>query len=236
MSTSSRILEYAAQIQQLLDKINSEVALGEFKNPTQDSSPRTVKKEDLPSVESAAPTKTELEKDGIDFAKVDYLKYGTVIKGKGYLESEVWGQYNKILAAAGYKYSKEEKAWTFQAQGASQEQGKPQSAAPAKDKASKVIRISDLSIDTKSPTIEGQLLDDPIQRDIDTKRGPATVTNFRLDDGSAICRVSLWGELAESAMSLTSGARVRITSLMVREPYDGMPQVSSGKWTTVTQL
>jgi hypothetical protein len=193
-------------------------------------------KKKLPPVESAAPLKSELEKDGIDFTKVDYLKYGTVIKGKGYLESEVWGQYNKVLAAAGYKYSKEERAWTFQSQGASQEQGKPQGTAPAKDKTSKVVRISDLSVAVKNPTIEGQLLDDPIQRDVNTKKGPASVTSFRLDDGTAIARVSVWGELGNKALSFVSGDKMRLTSLMVKEPFDGMIQVNTGNWSEITKI
>jgi hypothetical protein len=234
----SEVFDKIAQIEKLIEEIKGLIAVGSFKTPAQptsDSSPRT-KTEELPPVESAAPVMSELVKDGIDFDKVDYLKYGTVIKGKERLERKLWGEYDKILYGAGYKYSQPDQAWLFQPRDAKQEQSQPQKATPTTTKTTKVIRISNLNIDLKSPTIEGKLLDDPIQRDIDTARGPATVTNFRLDDGSGICRVSLWGELAESAMSLTAGMKVQITSLMVREPYDGMPQVSSGKWTKVIPL
>jgi len=228
LSISSKVLEYTAQIQQLLDKINAEVAVGDFKTPTTET-PKP--KADLPPVEKAAPVKSELK---LDWTKLDYLEYGMKITPKGYLPRDVFDNVNKLLFADGYRYSQPDRAWLFQPE----EAGKsaPQKAAPTTTKGSKTVRISDINKDLKSPTIEGKLLDDPIQKDIDTTRGPTTVTNFRLDDGSGICRVSLWGELAESAMSLTAGVKVQITSLMVREPYDGMPQVSSGKWSKVNPL
>ena len=92
----------------------------------------------------------------------------------------------------------------------------------------KITEIIDLHEGQKNVTIKGQLLDDPVQRDIDTSRGPATVTNFRIDDGTGEARVSLWREHAEAAMDLTAGAEVRLEYMNVREPFDGLIQVSSG--------
>jgi hypothetical protein len=54
------------------------------------------------------------------------------------------------------------------------------------------------------------------------------VTNFRIDDGTGEARVSLWREHAEAAMDLTAGAEVRLEYMNVREPFDGLIQVSSG--------
>jgi replication factor A1 len=95
----------------------------------------------------------------------------------------------------------------------------------------KTTNIIDLKEGQKNVTVEGQLLDDPIQRDIETIRGPATVTNFRIDDGTGECRVSLWREHAEQAMDLTAGADIRLEYVNVREPFDGLMQVSSGTFT-----
>ena len=240
MSINAKIFEKISQVEKLLEEIKGDLAVTEFKTPAPNVSVADTYKPtppaDLPPVESMAPTKSELQKDGIDFDKVDFLTYGTLIKGKGYLDKELWGQYDKILYAAGYKYSKEEKGWKFQPRDSKQEHSQPQKAAPTKDGAAKVTRISDLRTGMKSPTIEGQLLDDPIQRDVSTVRGPATVTSFRLDDGTGEVRVSLWGDLANSAMNLASTDTVRITSLMVKDPYDGVPQVSGGKWSKVIKL
>jgi len=95
----------------------------------------------------------------------------------------------------------------------------------------KVTEIIDLREGQRNVTIRGQLLDDPVQRDIETSRGPATVTNFRLDDGTGEVRVSLWREHAEAAMDLTGGAEVRLEYMNVREPFDGLLQLSSGAFT-----
>ena len=95
----------------------------------------------------------------------------------------------------------------------------------------KTTRIMDLREGQKNVTVEGQLQDDPIQRDIDTVRGPASVTNFRIDDETGECRVSLWREHAERAMDLTAGAYIRLEYVNVREPFDGLIQVSSGAFT-----
>ena len=96
-----------------------------------------------------------------------------------------------------------------------------------------VVQIIDLQEGQKNVTIHGQIVDDPLQRDIDTARGPVTVANFRLDDGTGEVRVSLWRDLAEEAMDLQSGAMVRLEYMNVREPFDGLLQVSSGAFTKI---
>ena len=95
----------------------------------------------------------------------------------------------------------------------------------------KITEILELVEGQKNITIRGQLLDDPVQRDIDTSRGPATVTNFRIDDGTGEARVSLWRDHAEAAMELTAGAEIRLEYVNAREPFDGLMQVSSGSFT-----
>jgi ssDNA-binding replication factor A large subunit len=97
----------------------------------------------------------------------------------------------------------------------------------------KITPIADLREGQRNVTVSGQLLDDPVQRDIDTVRGPATVTNFRIDDGTGEARVSLWRDYAEKAMDLTAGAQVRLEYMNVREPFDGLIQVSSGAFTKI---
>ena len=94
-----------------------------------------------------------------------------------------------------------------------------------------ITRIIDLREGQRNVTVRGQMLDDPVQRDIETVRGPATVTNFRIDDGTGEARVSLWRDLAEAAMDLTAGAEIRLEYMNVREPFDGLIQVSSGAFT-----
>jgi ssDNA-binding replication factor A large subunit len=100
----------------------------------------------------------------------------------------------------------------------------------------RVVNIKDLKEGQRNVTVQGQLEDEPVQRDIDTSRGPATVTNFRIVDDTGEARVSLWRDHAERAMDLTAGAQVRLEYMNVREPFDGLIQLSSGAFTKIVVL
>ena len=231
-----KMLEKTAEIQRLLDEINAELVQGDFQTPTYtattSSPPATVTTSaELPPVEHAAPIKSELK---LDWEKVDYLKLGLHIKPKGYLEGDVWGDINKTLFAEGYRWSKEDRAWIFHPE----EAGKsaPKKTASTKGKGSKVTRISDIG-NRKSATIEGELLDDPSYKDFNRKDGSVgSVASFRVNDGSGQARVSMWDDKANYAMNFVKGDRVLITSLMVKEPYEGVTQLSGGKYTEITKL
>jgi replication factor A1 len=100
----------------------------------------------------------------------------------------------------------------------------------------KVTEIKNLAEGQKNISIKGQLLDDPISRDVETVRGPARVVSFRIDDGTGEARVSLWRDLGDTVQGLTAGAQVMIENCNVREPFDGLMQVTSGAFTKVVIL
>lgn len=100
----------------------------------------------------------------------------------------------------------------------------------------RVVNIKDIRIGQKNVTVQGQVVDEPLQRQIETVRGDATVTGFRIDDGTGEARVSLWRELAEEAMDLKAGAEVRLEYMNVREPFDDLIQLSSGSFTKIVVL
>ena len=81
--------------------------------------------------------------------------------------------------------------------------------------------------------LKGKLVDDPVQRDVDTARGPTNVTNFRLTDGVTELRVAIWGELANEVMDYTAGTDITLLNMSIKEPYDGMIQVSSNRKTEI---
>lgn len=104
------------------------------------------------------------------------------------------------------------------------------------DAGERVVEIRDLSEGQKNITVEGQLLDDPISREVNTMRGPTAVVSFRIDDGTGEARINLWREHGKAAEGLTAGARIRLENCNVREPFDGLMQVSSGQFTRVVVL
>ena len=81
--------------------------------------------------------------------------------------------------------------------------------------------------------LKGKIVDDPIQKDVDTARGPNTVTNFRLTDGVTEVRVAIWGDLANAVMDKTAGDSITLLNMSIKEPYDGITQVTSNRKTEI---
>jgi replication factor A1 len=102
--------------------------------------------------------------------------------------------------------------------------------------ADRVVEIQNLSVGDKNVTIQGQLLDDPQTRDVETSRGPARVTNFRIDDGTGEVRVSLWRELGEEVEGVEAGSYIRLENVNVREPFDGLLQISNSPFSRIEIL
>jgi replication factor A1 len=100
----------------------------------------------------------------------------------------------------------------------------------------RLTEIKDLREGDKNITVEGQLLDDPISREVNTIRGPAIVVSFRIDDGTGEARVSLWRDYGKQVESLSAGARLRIENCNIREPFDGLIQISSSQFTKISVL
>lgn len=83
--------------------------------------------------------------------------------------------------------------------------------------------------------ITGTLIDDPIQRDVDTRNGPATVANFRMEGKHGTIKVGLWNKQAEEIMNFTSGARITLTNVQVKPTYDGVQQISGSRNTKIKE-
>jgi replication factor A1 len=97
----------------------------------------------------------------------------------------------------------------------------------------RVTEIRDLVEGQKNITVKGQLLDDPVSREVNTQRGPVNVVSFRIDDGTGEARVSLWRDHGKSVEGLTAGAELLLENCNIREPFDGLMQVSSTGYTKI---
>jgi len=86
---------------------------------------------------------------------------------------------------------------------------------------------------TYIPKLTGEIVDQPETREVDTRDGPTPITNFRFTDGVTTIRVGLWAELGNAVNSLMPGDEITLTAMSVREPYDGVIQVSSTRKSTV---
>jgi replication factor A1 len=100
----------------------------------------------------------------------------------------------------------------------------------------RLIEIKNLREGQKNIAVQGQLLDDPVSREVNTIRGPAIVVSFRIDDGTGEARVSLWKDFGKQVEGLAAGARIRIENSNIREPFDGLMQISSSQFTKIVIL
>ncbi len=105
-----------------------------------------------------------------------------------------------------------------------------------RDASNQVTEIRNLQEGQKNIGGEGQLLDNPISREVNTMRGPTNVVSFRVDDGTGEARISLWREHGKAVEGLIAGSRIRIENCNIREPFDGLMQVTSTQFTRVTVI
>jgi len=85
--------------------------------------------------------------------------------------------------------------------------------------------------------IKGTLVLDPIQKDVNTKKGPATVTSVLVKDESGEAKVSFWGGSHDEIMGFVKGDKLFFQNLfVVNEPYDGKPQIVGGDYYKVAKL
>ncbi|MGD2201601.1 MAG: OB-fold nucleic acid binding domain-containing protein [Candidatus Bathyarchaeota archaeon] len=97
----------------------------------------------------------------------------------------------------------------------------------------KIVQLSDLREGQTNIYVKGTVLEPPEVRDVETARGPATVASFRIDDETGEARVSVWRDLIKEVENLQQGSMIRIENCNVREPFDGLMQISSGMFTKI---
>jgi len=85
--------------------------------------------------------------------------------------------------------------------------------------------------------LKGELVFDPIQKDVDTTSGPSTVTSIILKDETGEAKISFWGDTGDTIMNFVKGDTLFFEGLYrVKEPYDGKPQVDGGKYYKATKI
>jgi ssDNA-binding replication factor A large subunit len=97
----------------------------------------------------------------------------------------------------------------------------------------KIVNLSDIREGMTNIYVRGTVLEAPEVREVETARGPATVASFRIDDKTGEARVSVWRDLVDEVEGLEQGNQIRIENCNIREPFDGLLQVSSGMFTRI---
>jgi replication factor A1 len=99
------------------------------------------------------------------------------------------------------------------------------------------VRISDLRAGMQNVVIEGQLIDDPIIRNITTRDGvDLRVASLRISDSTGEIDVSLWRDLVDIIVPIHKGASLKITNAYIKPGFYGDLEISSGSGTIVDIL
>ena len=93
--------------------------------------------------------------------------------------------------------------------------------------------ITDLEEGKWLKELPGKIVDDPIQRDVDTRNGPATVAHFRMKGDYGTAKVTLWNNQADLIMNYTAGASIILTNVQVKPPYEGLQQIGGSRNTKI---
>lgn len=83
----------------------------------------------------------------------------------------------------------------------------------------------------KGVKVHGKLLTDPVDREVNTAKGPAAIRNIMIDDGTAQLRITFWN--LSKVPILKAGDEITVDSLMGKAPYDGTPQASGGDYVKI---
>jgi hypothetical protein len=82
-------------------------------------------------------------------------------------------------------------------------------------------------------SLKGTIVDDIVIREVETRRGPSTIANFKFTDGVTVVRIGLWGDLASEIENFGKGNVITLTGMSIKDPYEGMTQLSSTRNTTI---
>jgi len=108
--------------------------------------------------------------------------------------------------------------------------------APVQEKPVKVEDVAKwpvLESGKYAQKLTGTIVDDIVIREVETRRGPSDIANFKFTDGVTVIRVALWGDLAKEIEGFGKGNVVTLTGMSIKDPYEGVPQISSTRNTTI---
>ena len=81
--------------------------------------------------------------------------------------------------------------------------------------------------------ITGEVVDNAEVKEVETQRGPVMIANFNLTDGESQIRVALWEDLVSDAEKFRPGDVITLKGMSIRDPYEGVDQISSTRKTEI---
>jgi len=177
---------------------------------------------------------------------LEYLSTGTV-KTRKFLK-DTWKGYDDKLVELGYGYYSDKPSKTYEwrfgykKDGDTKKASTPTNSETSQTQLGGARLISSLKEGEKSSkdnplNIKGTLTSDPIQKDVNTKKGPANVTSVYIKDDSGEAKITFWGDDGNEVMDFQKDDKLFFEGLfVVNAPFDGKPQIVGGKYYKVAKL
>ena len=115
---------------------------------------------------------------------------------------------------------------------------KPKAEAPTRTRPSPLIPKSLKPFPTLESgkylqEITGEVVNAPEIREVNTRSGPKQIANFDFTDGKSTIRVGIWEELIGEVKNLKAGDVITLKGMSIRDPYQGVEQISSTRKTEI---
>jgi len=111
--------------------------------------------------------------------------------------------------------------------------------APASSVQEKPTKVEDV---TKWPVLEsgkyvqsltGTIVDDIVVREVQVRGKPTSIANFNLTDGVTVVKIAVWDALIKELEGFGKGDTVTLIGMSIKDPYEGVQQISSTRNTTI---
>lgn len=111
--------------------------------------------------------------------------------------------------------------------------------APASSVQEKPTKVEDV---TKWPVLEsgkyvqsltGTIVDDIVVREVQVRGKPTPIANFNLTDGVTVVKIAVWDALIKELEGFGKGDTVTLIGMSIKDPYEGVQQISSTRNTTI---
>ena len=113
----------------------------------------------------------------------------------------------------------------------------PQRKPETKSDAINSLKVGDASSKEHKITVQGKLVYDASQRDVNTKSGPLSVTDIVISDGTGQLKISAWGDKGDPLMDFIKDDEVLVENIYrIKEIYGGVLQADAGKFFKISKL
>ena len=82
-------------------------------------------------------------------------------------------------------------------------------------------------------SLTGTIVDDIVIREVQVRGKATPIANFNLTDGVTVVKIAIWDALVNEVKGLGKGDTLTLTGMSIKDPYEGVLQISSTRNTTI---